>query len=724
MNRPVTTLPGVGPKRTETLAKLGIETIDDLLRHYPFRYEDRRSPVPVGALKEGEAALVRVSIRRVIRAPVAARGSRSIPMKVICGDESGDMTLLYFNARWMSGVFHEGREYWVYGTPKRDFTGVSMAHPEIEAIPETGKDEEKDVPSGVGIVPVYPLTAGVSQKYLRGLVRAAAPYVPGTPEILPESIALERKLAPVSYALTNIHFPVDGHALNAARYRLIYEEMFLFQARLLFARKSNDAEFEHSGEEHSGEEHSGAGSEHSGDGSNCVRKRTQLEPSPLCSSPQCSVDDAAKLFPFTLTGAQRRAIEEIRSDMAGKPVMNRLLQGDVGSGKTAVAAAAAFFAAKSGLQTAIMAPTEILAAQHYEEFSRLFQNSDIRVCPMTSGLTPAQKRETKAGLESGDIHIAIGTHALIEPDVVFQKLGLVVTDEQHRFGVRQRLRLREKGKSPDALVMTATPIPRTLALMFYADLDVSVLDEAPPGRQPVTTRYIDSSKRDDAYNFAERVMAGGGQVYVVAPSIGDGDDDDEEAGIPMASALELVKEMTERYPHRRVSVLHGRMKGDQKEEIMRSFTAGETNMLVSTVVIEVGVDVPNATMMIIENAERFGLAGLHQLRGRIGRGAAKSFCVLISDADSELAVKRCETLVKETDGFRIAELDLELRGPGDFFGVRQHGLMEFKLADPAKHADILKDANRDAQTLLGLDPGLSMPEHSLLRRVIEEVIID
>ena len=683
MNELVTTLSGVGPKRAETLAKLGIETTGDLLRHYPVRYEDRRRPVSVGALVNGESALTRVRVRRVIRAPSAIRGALAsrIPMKVICGDDSGDMTLLYFNARWMSGVFHEGAEYWVYGTPKRDLTGVFMAHPEIEAIAERTEGGDQNGSEGVGIVPVYPLTAGLSQKYLRGLIRAAMPCVSRAEEALPEAIVKKRRLAPIGYAFSNIHFPTDEHALSAARLRLIYEEFFIFQVKLLYARKA----------------------------------AKQKEP-----SPRSTVDEAAKLFPYELTGAQRRAIEEILADFAGTASMNRLLQGDVGSGKTAVAAAAAFFAAKSGIQTAIMAPTEILASQHFEEFSRLFDGTFIRVCMLTSSLTPSQKRDAKAGIESGDINIAIGTHALIEPDVVFNDLGLVITDEQHRFGVRQRLRLREKGTAPDTLVMTATPIPRTLALMLYADLDVSVLDEAPPGRKPVTTRYIDSSKRDDAYDFAERVLATGGQVYIVAPSIGDEDGDGESSGIPMASALDLTEEMTKRFPHRRTAVLHGRMKGGQKEEIMRAFASGEIDMLVSTVVIEVGVNVPNATMMIIENAERFGLAGLHQLRGRVGRGAAKSFCVLISDADTELAVKRLETLVREADGFRIAELDLELRGPGDIFGVRQHGLMDFKIADPAKHLDILQDANRDAQALLASDPELCMPGHDILRRIAEK----
>ena len=673
---PVTALPGVGAKRAEILGRLGIASVEDLLRHYPVRYEDRRKPVSSSKLKDGEPALARVRVLRIIRAPAYVRGGAGggragrIPMKVVCSDESGELTLLFFNARWLSGAFTEGAEYWVYGTPRRDLAGVSMAHPDFEpASAGEGADDAQGSAAGPGIVPVYPLTAGVSQRNIRSLVRAALHAAEQAPENLPKELTEERRLAPLSYALWHIHFPEDEHALNAARYRLVYEEFFMLQARLLYRRSVT-----------------GAGAE---------GKRT-------CAA-AFSADDAAGLFPYELTKAQQRSIEEIRSDMAGSTQMNRLLQGDVGSGKTAVAAASAMFAAKSGFQSVIMAPTEILAAQHYEEFSRIFGETGIRIALLTSGLTPRQKNEVKEGLRNGETDIAIGTHALLEPDVAFIRLGLVVTDEQHRFGVQQRLTLREKGGAPDTLVMTATPIPRTLALMLYADLEVSVLDEMPPGRKAVSTRFVDPDRRAAVYDFAEREMAEGRQVYVVAPKIGDDEEaeaekqGDSEFDTMLSTALGLAEELALRFPHRRVEALHGRMKSGEKEDIMRAFSAGEIDMLVSTVVIEVGVNVPNATMMIVENAERFGLAQLHQLRGRVGRGAAKSYCVLISDSKSGLAVKRCETLAKENDGFRIAELDLTLRGPGDIFGVRQHGLPEFKIADPAKHMEILKKANHDAQ---------------------------
>jgi len=690
----VTALPGVGRARAEKLRNLGIETLEGLLRHYPRRYEDRRRPVSVGALVNGEAALVRVCVRRVIQVPARVRGGPAsrIPMKVICFDESGEITLLFFNARWLSRAFHEGTEYWVYGTPRRDFSGVSMAHPDFEETARKYPDDGgRGGNVGAGIVPVYPLTAGVAQKYLRGLVQAALPAAGLAGEFIPAAIASERRLAPIGFALAQIHFPEDEHTLNAARYRLDYEEFFLLQARLLYARAKTGA---------------------TEDG-----ERTCAE--------SLAAGETASLFPFKLTEAQRRTIKEIRDDMAGAAPMNRLLQGDVGSGKTAVAVAAAWLAAKSGYQAAIMAPTEILAAQHFSEFSSLLKTAGLRVALLTSGIPSARRREVLEGLGSGDIHIVIGTHALLEPGVSFSRPGLVVTDEQHRFGVRQRLKLREKGRAPDTLVMTATPIPRTLALMLYADLDVSVLDETPPGRRPVATRFIDSSKRDAAYGFAGREMAAGRQVYVVAPMIGDGGEEGREAegggaweGV--ASALELAEDMAARFPDRRSEVLHGRMKGERKEEIMRAFMDGEIDMLVSTVVIEVGVNVPNATMMIVENAERFGLAQLHQLRGRVGRGAEKSYCVLISDSKSELSIKRGETLANENDGFKIAELDLTLRGPGDLFGVRQHGLPELKIADPAKHIDILGKANSDAKQLLARDPCLEAPENAALRAVVAD----
>ena len=672
----VTELHGVGSKRAETLKKLEIITLEDLLRYYPKRYEDRRRIKPVRTLIDGEAAIIRVFVKRVDQAPVYTRGRTSrAPMKVHCYDESGELTLLFWNTRWMAGAFKVGEEYWVYGTAKRDLVSLSMAHPEFDSVTDDSYNSEQNI----GIVPVYPLTAGLSQKYLRSLIHSALPTAQEALETLPEYLLLERKLAPLPYALKNIHFPEDEHALNAARYRLIYEELYLLQYRLLEARSRRGEDRPEIGE--------------------------------ITCDPDIKAKDVCSVFPFEPTNAQQRVVEEIRSDMSKAIPMRRLLQGDVGSGKTAVAAAGALFAARSGFQSAIMAPTEILAIQHYKDFEGFLADTGIKVGLLTSGLSQSQKRDVKEGIKTGDIKIAIGTHALIEPDIVFSRLGLVVTDEQHRFGVKQRLALNEKANAPDTLVMTATPIPRTLAMMLYADLDVSILDEMPPGRQKVATRFVNSSKRIATYAFAEKEMSAGRQVYVVAPMIEEGEESDSDdadtaglynGGLSLASTEGLEDELRALFPKRRVASLHGKMKGEQKEKIMQAFVEGEIDLLVSTVVIEVGVNVPNASMMIIENAERFGLAQLHQLRGRVGRGEAKSYCVLISDSTSEIAVKRLETLAKEHDGFHIAELDLELRGPGDLFGVRQHGLPELKIADPAKHMSIMQLANSDVKRELNI----------------------
>ena len=673
----VTALPGVGKKRAEFLAKLEINTIEDLLRHYPRGYEDRRVTVPVAALKDGEAALVRVRAQNIVSAPGFARkgSAKRIPSKISCNDESGEMTLLFFNARQLAYVFKPGEEYWVYGTPRRDFFGVSMAHPDFEpVVGNAGEPGPVGDGEGRGIVPVYPLSAGLTQRMMRLLTLSAIPSAELLPETLPAEILTERKLAPLPFSLKNIHYPEDEHALNAARYRLVYEEFFSLQYSLLSSRADGERG-------------------KAGDGE-------------ITCASTAFADDAVSALPFELTAAQRRVVKEICADMERPVPMRRLLQGDVGSGKTAVAAVAAIVSVKSGFQAAIMAPTEILAAQHFKELENMFQSVGIRTGLLTSGLSAPEKRRVKEGLQSGDIHVAIGTHALIEPDIAFSNLGLVVTDEQHRFGVRQRLALREKGRDPDTLVLTATPIPRTLAMMLYADLDLSALDEMPAGRQKVSTWFINPSKRDAAYGFAEKEISAGRQVYVVAPAIKAdlGDDEDEqeqEQEQNIASAEGLYDELTKLFPERRVAMLHGKMKSEQKEGVMSAFADGAIDLLVSTVVIEVGVNVPNASVMIVENAERFGLAQLHQLRGRVGRGEAKSYCILISDTEQGPAYERLTTLAKEHDGFRIAELDLKLRGPGDLFGVRQHGLPEFKIADPAKHMDILLQANADAKRIVG-----------------------
>jgi ATP-dependent DNA helicase RecG len=685
----VTVLTGVGPKRAERLAALKIESISELLRHYPTRYEDRRSIRAIADVRDGETALILARVTRIHVPAFGARGKgrSGPPMRLWVTDGSSVLSVLFFNYRYTQRAFEEGARYLFYGAVRVSLDGPSMSHPDFERV-EKGEDVQ-----GAGLVPVYALTAGVTQKTLRNLMAQALPAAGTEREVIPENAVTMRHLAPPSYALPNIHFPENEHALKSARYRLIYEELFLLQAGLFLMRNRGRQK-----------------------GTGLVSSKKDAGTVPFCL-PDVKAEFAS-LLPYALTGAQERAIAEIYADMQdGKP-MARLLQGDVGSGKTAVAMAAALLAARSGRQTLYMAPTEILAAQQAAEFARIFSPAGLRVGYLASGLSSAGKTAVKDGLAAGEIDILVGTHALLEEDVRPLRLGLAVTDEQHRFGVAQRLKLQEKGVGGTAgvLVMTATPIPRTLAMLLYGDLDASALDEMPPGRKPIETRLIGADKRDAAYDFAGKEMAKGRQVYVVAPMI---DEEEEEGETGLKTVVGLAEELAARFPGRRLGVLHGRMKPAEKETAMTRFASGEIDLLVSTTVVEVGVNVPGATMMIIENAERFGLAQLHQLRGRVGRGAEKSRCVLLSDSGSEIAVKRGKALESTNDGFRIAEMDLLLRGPGDLFGVRQHGLPELKIADPARHIEVVHEAGADVKALFAKDPLLEAPEHAALRDRLE-----
>ncbi|GHU64265.1 ATP-dependent DNA helicase RecG [Clostridia bacterium] len=752
----VALLPGVGAKRAQRLTSLKIESVGDLLRHYPVRYEDRRRIRKVTEVRDGETALISARVTRVSVPPFSARGGRGPgpPMRLWATDDSGVLTILFFSHRYLRNTFIEGGRYLFYGTVRASLNGASMAHPDFEKIDEPADGEAV---KAAGFVPVYALTAGVTQKILRNLIGHAIPAADAEGEMIPSRIVTARHLAPPSYALRNIHFPENEHALKSARYRLIYEELFLLQAGLFLLRNRG----------------SRLGARDDG----CVSLRPPtfalLSP-PLSAFASLSVfplptevggkkasrnpnidnvrEEFAGLLPYSLTGAQERAIAEIFADMQEARPMARLLQGDVGSGKTAVAMAAALLAGRRGTQTLYMAPTEILAVQQAAEFARVFAQTGLKVACLTSGLTTAGKTAVKEALAAGEIDILVGTHALIEDDVLPSRLGLAVTDEQHRFGVAQRLRLQEKGHrrgdgsagAVDVLVMTATPIPRTLAMLLYGDLDASALDEMPPGRKPIRTRLAGAEKRDAVYEFAEKVMAKGRQVYVVASMIDERETDDGlrvgdrndmgcghndigggpgDDGSALKTVTGLAEELAARFPHRRIGVLHGRMKPAEKDVVMTRFVAGEIALLVCTTVVEVGVNVPNATLMIIENAERFGLSQLHQLRGRVGRGAAKSHCVLISDSNSELAVKRGKALEETNDGFKIAEMDLLLRGPGDLFGVRQHGLPELKIADPAKHIEVVQESGEDVKALFARDPLLKAPEHAALRIKLDEILL-
>ena len=541
------------------------------------------------------------------------------------------------------------------------------------------------------IVPVYPLTAGITNHLLCTLTQqAVAACAQDMPETLPRGVRLDHELAQAEFSYRNIHFPESFQALELARRRLTFEELFYLSAGLAMLKE---------------------------------RRGDVLG----CAIPSRPMEEFLARLPFPLTGAQRRVMEEISRDMASGRPMNRLVQGDVGSGKTVVAAYAAWLAAGAGYQSALMAPTEVLAEQHFRSLSALLEPAGVRVGLLTGSITPAGKKKVRQALAAGEIDLIIGTHALLSQGVEFARLGLMVADEQHRFGVAQRAALAAKGDSPHVLVMSATPIPRTLALIIYGDLDVSVIDELPPGRTPVETYVVREDKRARMYNFVRRLVGEGRQVYIICPAVeentegtmqnveweGDGPALDLKAVTTYAKKLQ-----TEVFPDLKVDFLHGKMKPKEKESVMAAFAAGETQVLVSTTVIEVGVDVPNAALIIIENAERFGLSQLHQLRGRVGRGKHQSYCVLITNTRSVEAMQRLRTLASTTDGFKISEEDLKLRGPGDFFGSRQHGLPQMKLADLAGDMRLLSEAQESARRLLMADPTLSQPEN---RPVLERV---
>jgi ATP-dependent DNA helicase RecG len=682
-------LRGVGPKKAATLSESGIATVSDLLYSFPRTYEDRRNRLSISSLREGAPAAFTGKVLSVSQKG-ARFGGRKIPFIVLIGDDTGAVEAVFFNAGYMDRIFTPGRSFVFFGTPQRSRGRLQVIHPDFDAA-------EDDLEySGHPIMPVYALKRGLTQKDMRRWRETALPAAALVEEYLPERMIREEKLCGISQALRDIHFPPDKDSLKQARYRLVFEELLMLQTGLLRLKLG--------------------------------RESGQIgEP----KTAGVTVDDFASLLPFSMTGAQRRVTEEVFDDMASGRPMNRLVQGDVGSGKTAVDAAAVYMAVRSGYQAVLMAPTEILARQHYEGLSAMFGDV-LSVALFTSGMTAAARREALEGIASGQTDFAVGTHALIQPDVEFHRLGLVITDEQHRFGVNQRIALAQKGvageqssggASPDVLVMTATPIPRSLAFVLYGDLDISVIDEMPPGRRRIATKAVSGAKREDVYAFVKSETEKGGQAYVVAPLIEDRDEQDG-AIADMRSAESIHAELEKKFPDCYVSLLHGRMKQADKDEVMATFAAGDIDILVSTVVIEVGVNVPNATVMVIENAERFGLAQLHQLRGRVGRGRAQSYCVLVTDSQSEDAISRAELMTETDDGFRIAEMDLSMRGPGELFGVRQHGVPALRIADLAKHVRVAERTKAVARDLLADDPMLVKPENRALGDRVESLFRD
>ena len=656
----ILTLPGIGPKKAALFSRLGLHSLGDLLRFYPRDYENRTKLVSIAELEPGQPACFLASVisnPQTHAIPKPGRQRLEVT-KVVVADDTQRLHLTFFNQGYLTEKLRRGDTYCFYGALNGDFLGYAMTNPVFEPVESAGLLTRR-------ILPVYPLTAGLSNKMVVQAVQAALARVQPQ-ETLPERLRAAYDLCGAQEAIREIHTPGSAEALERARRRLIFEEFFVFSAALCLLR---------------------------------ARRTVQSVP-PYENTDLRPFENA---LPFRLTGAQRRAIDGILEDFrAGRP-MSRLVQGDVGCGKTMVAAAAAYCAAKNGRQTALMAPTEILARQHYERLEPLFSALGISCALLTGSMTPAQKRECRRSIAQGEAEVVIGTHALLTETTVFSRLGLVIADEQHRFGVAQRTALLEKGERPHLLLMSATPIPRTLALLMYGDLEVSVIDELPPGRQEVETFLVSESYRARLNGFIRRQAEEGHQSFIVCPAIEEGETDGLKAAEQWARTLQQQV-----FPQLRVALLHGKMKGSEKEEIMGRFAAGEFDLLVSTTVIEVGVDVPNATLMVIENADRFGLSQLHQLRGRIGRGEAKSYCVLVSDNRSPETLQRLRALCATHDGFRIAEEDLKLRGPGDFFGSRQHGLPVFRMGDLAQDLSLLRQAQEAAARTVA-DSGAALP---------------
>ena len=665
---PVRYLKGVGPKTAERFEKLGILTLSDLLCHYPRRYLDFSKPSSIAEAPADTECVVKAEV-------FAKPGGRILPggrrmERITAGDDVSSLEITWFNNPYAAQKLELGQEYYFQGIVTGGMLRRQMVNPQVRTDAQV-----KSSPFEA----VYPQTEGLTSSAIAKCVRQLLPHAELLPDPLPPEMLKKYRLLSKADAVRAIHCPATEEEAFAARRRLIYEELLVLQ--LGIGRMKN----------------------HGAASTGAPMKKADA--SPFWES-----------LPFSPTGAQRRAVEEILTDMSGETSMNRLLQGDVGSGKTLVAAAAIWACIRAGYQAALLAPTEILASQHAENLNRLLSPFGMRVALLTGGMKAAARRTTLAAIRDDEADLIVGTHAILSEGVEFARLGLAVVDEQHRFGVRQRGLLAEKAANPHLLVMSATPIPRTLGLLMYGDLDISILDELPPGRKPVKTRCITGKKRADLYGFLDREIDSGRQVYIVCPAI-------EDAG---GSGLNAVKsyyeDIAKAYlPDRRVGLMHGKLKPKEKAEVMDDFKSGRLDALVSTTVIEVGVDVPNATVMVIENAERYGLSALHQLRGRVGRGAAESWCFLVSDNASESVQKRLKFLCSTSDGFAVAQYDLETRGPGDFFGSRQHGLPTLQIADLMNDTRTLHAAQSEAVALLAEDPLLERPEHALLARQVEQM---
>ena len=648
-NTPIRELKGVGEKRAELYGKIGIKTAGDLIFHFPRRYIDYSEPVAVSFAEIGQHAVIRAM---VVKKQPAARIRKGLTLyKIFAEDESRErFTITYYNNRFASDALKEGEEYLFSGRISGNLTRKEMNSPTVLKADETSL-----------LRPVYPLTEGLTAAMVTANVAEVLNSADSSffADSLPDELRMDYALSTLEYAVRSIHFPKDAHAAELAKKRLAFDELLKLQLGMLMMKSRTRAE------------------------NGCKMRPMDKEMSEFYSA-----------LPFEMTGAQKRAVDDIIRDMCGSTPMSRLVQGDVGSGKTAVAAAAALFAAKNGYQTALMAPTEILARQHFKTLSEMLEPLGVGVCCVTGSMTKKQRTEAAERLAEGEYSVAVGTHALISDSTEFKNLGLVITDEQHRFGVNQRATLAEKGHNPHKLVMSATPIPRTLALIIYGDLDISVLNELPKGRQKIETFAVTAKLRERALGFVKKQLDEGRQAYIVCPMI---EENENELAAAKGYAESLKKTVLAEY---RTGLLHGKMPAAEKDKVMAAFKAKELDLLVATTVVEVGVDVPNANIIVIENADRFGLSQLHQLRGRVGRGQYQSYCVLIAGTVTDESRQRLEIMTKTSDGFAISEYDLKMRGAGDFFGNRQHGLPDLKIADIAADRELLADCQRAAKTLI------------------------
>lgn len=675
LEKSVQFIKGVGPRKAKILNKLGILSVNDLLYHFPYRYEDRRNLAKINGLKIGQIQTIHV---RIVSSGLHYTRKGPVIFEAAAADETGNITLVWFNQPYLKDKIKAGEEIILYGKIDVKSGHLQIVNPEYEII--TDENGCTSIHTA-RIVPIYPLTAYLKQRSLRTIINTVINlYAPDFFEFLPLNLRHRLNLIHIADALKNIHFPENETLLEKAKGRLIFDEFFMLE--LISAVRKNRIKNGLAGIQH--------------------------KENPL-------VD---KIFfdivPFKLTPSQSRVIEEIKSDMLSPKPMYRIIQGDVGSGKTIVAVYAMLLSVLNGYQSALMVPTEILAEQHYALLKKMFSKYPLKVVLLKGGLTNKEKEKIYRQIEKEKADIVIGTHALIQEGIKFKRLGLSVIDEQHKFGVLQRKTLKEKGINPDVLVMTATPIPRTLTMILYSDMDLSIISELPPGRKPVTTWWVSGKKRIDAYNFIKREILGEKkQAYIVYPII------EQSEKLDLLDAVRMYEYLKEDvFKNFKVGLIHGRMKGKEKDLIMQSFKNRDMDILVSTIVIEVGIDIPSASIILIEHAERFGLAQLHQLRGRVGRGEFKSYCILVSDAGGKDALRRMNAMIKCNDGFEIAEKDLKIRGPGEIFGIKQHGFPEFKIADPVRDIEILKIAKKEAFNLVEQDSLLQHPENSLLHEEI------